>query len=126
MLSVGETIQMNYTINSSFSEQVHVRLQISDTLNLMDSDGIENNFILTKEISQMNLFTLLKNFRGKSMNDMVIFALSIYNNKTNKFSYKTDDIVPVYVELNSASIVKTFNYFIFFLSNPFIIKSHYK
>ncbi|CAF4698307.1 unnamed protein product, partial [Rotaria sp. Silwood2] len=104
MLSVGETIQMNYTINSSFSEQVHVRLQISDTLNLMDSDGIENNFILTKEISQMNLFTLLKNFRGKSMNDMVIFALSIYNNKTNKFSYENDDIVPVYFELNSASI----------------------
>ncbi|CAF3333660.1 unnamed protein product [Rotaria sp. Silwood2] len=126
MLSVGETIQMNYTINSSFSEQVHVRLQISDTLNLIDSDGIENNFILTKEISQMNLFTLPKNFRGKSMNDMVIFALSTYNNKTNKFSYENDDIVPVYFELNSASIVKTFNYFIFFLSNPFIIKSDYK
>ncbi|CAF3877300.1 unnamed protein product, partial [Rotaria sp. Silwood1] len=86
MLSVGETIQMNYTINTSLSEQVRVRLQISDTLNLMGSDGIEKNLTFTKEISQMNLFTLPKDFQEKSINDMVIFALSTYNNKTNKVS----------------------------------------
>ncbi|CAF1276430.1 unnamed protein product [Rotaria magnacalcarata] len=115
ILSPGETIQMNYTLKSSLSEQVYIRLQIRDTLNLIGTNDIEKNLTFTNETSQMDLFTLPINFRQKSINDMIIFTLSTYNNKTDKFSYENDDIAAVYFELNSSSIPKTTNYFIFFL-----------
>ncbi|CAF3153803.1 unnamed protein product [Rotaria sp. Silwood2] len=41
ILSIGETIQMNYTLKSLLSEKVDTRLQIRDTLNLIDSNGME-------------------------------------------------------------------------------------
>ncbi|CAF4653332.1 unnamed protein product, partial [Rotaria sp. Silwood2] len=92
MLSIGETIQMNYTLKSSISEQVYIHLQIRDTLNLISSNGIEKNLIFTNETSQMDLFTLPRSFQLKSINDMIIFTLSTYNNKTDQFSYENDDI----------------------------------
>ncbi|CAF2754763.1 unnamed protein product [Rotaria sp. Silwood2] len=114
ILSIGETIQMNYTLKSSLSEQVYIRLQIRDTLNLISSNGIEKNLTFTNEISQMDLFTLPRNFQEKSINNMIIFTLSTYNNKTDKFSYENDDIALVYFELNSSSMSRTTTYVIFF------------
>ncbi|CAF3304505.1 unnamed protein product, partial [Rotaria sp. Silwood2] len=106
--------QMNYTLKSSLSEQVYIRLQIRDTLNLISSNGIEKNLTFTNEISQMDLFTLPRNFQEKSINNMIIFTLSTYNNKTDKFSYENDDIALVYFELNSSSMSRTTTYVIFF------------
>ncbi|CAF2885091.1 unnamed protein product [Rotaria sp. Silwood2] len=114
ILSIGETIQMNYTLKSSLSEQVYIRLQIRDTLNLISSNGIEKNLTFTNEISQMDLFTLPRNFQEKSINNMIIFTLSTYNNKTDKFSYENDDIALVYFELNSSSMSRTTTYVIYF------------
>ncbi|CAF4639398.1 unnamed protein product, partial [Rotaria sp. Silwood2] len=58
ILSIGETIQMNYTIKSLLSEKVYIRLQIRDTLNLIDSNGMEKNLTFINETFQMDLFTL--------------------------------------------------------------------
>ncbi|CAF4782409.1 unnamed protein product, partial [Rotaria sp. Silwood2] len=61
ILSIGETIQMNYTLKSSLSEQVNIRLEIRDTLNLISFNNSEKNLTFTNEISQMDLFTLPTN-----------------------------------------------------------------
>ena len=110
--SLGETIQMNYTIKSAISDQVKINLKITDTLKLIENDGIEKNLTFINEISGTEMVTLPKNYKQTFTTDLVIFAISTQNNQTKKFSYENDETVSVYLELNSASILMTSNYFI--------------
>lgn len=112
VIQAGETIQMNYTIKSFLSQKVNLRLQISDTLNLLSNDSLESNLTFTNSISQMQQFTLPRNFRGDWSSDMVIFSLSTYNNTMRKYSYENDELVTVYFD--SSSIVKS-NLLLFFV-----------
>ncbi|CAF2965546.1 unnamed protein product [Rotaria sp. Silwood2] len=84
-LSIGQTIEMNYTIKSFTTGIVNLRLQIIDTLKLISNDVLEKNLTFFNETSEMTTFTLSKNYRQKIMDDMIIFALSTYNNQTNKY-----------------------------------------
>ncbi|CAF4164785.1 unnamed protein product [Rotaria sp. Silwood2] len=126
ILSIGETIQMNYTIKSLLSEKVYIRLQIRDTLNLIDSNGMEKNLTFINETFQMDLCTLPQNFQKAAVNDMIIFTLSTYDNETGKFSYENDDVALVYFELNSSPMLRTTNYFIYFssISSLFFYEIH--
>jgi hypothetical protein len=61
----------------------------------------------------MSSITLPKDYRRKQLTtDLVIFSVSTENNRTKKFSYENDEIVSVYLEFNSASVVKSMNYVI--------------
>jgi hypothetical protein len=111
IISPGQTIQMNYTIKSATSNQVNVRLQITDILKLIGNDGIDKNITFINETSGTEMITLPKNYQQSLTTDFVIFALSTQNNQTKKYSYENDETVSVYLELNSASIATTFNYF---------------
>ncbi|CAF3395586.1 unnamed protein product [Rotaria sp. Silwood2] len=113
-LSIGQTIEMNYTIKSFTTGIVNLRLQIIDTLKLISNDVLEKNLTFFNETFEMTTFTLSKNYRQKIMDDMIIFALSTYNNQTNKYLHENDDTAFAYFELNSTSISKTINYFIHF------------
>ncbi|CAF3342067.1 unnamed protein product [Rotaria sp. Silwood2] len=84
-LYIGQTIEMNYTIKSFTTRIVNLRLQIIDTFKLISNDVLEKNLTFFNETSEMTTFTLSKNYRQKIMDDMIIFALSTYNNQTNKY-----------------------------------------
>jgi hypothetical protein len=111
--SPGETIKMNYTIKSALSDQVTIRLQLIDTLKLLGNDGMVINLTFIKETSGMSSITLPKDYRQQQLTtDLVIFSVSTENNRTKQFSYENDEIVSVYLEFNSASVVKSINYII--------------
>jgi hypothetical protein len=112
IVAPGAMIPMNYTIKSTISDQVSIRLQIIDTMNLMGNDGMEKNLTFINETSGIYTVTFPENYGQKFATNLVIFSVSTQNNQTKKFSYENDETVSVYLELISSSIIKTNNYFI--------------
>jgi hypothetical protein len=112
IVSSGEVVIMNYTIRSAISDQVTVRLQVIDTLKFMGNNGIEEDLTFINETSGTISEILPENYQQKFTTNLVTFSVSTQNNQTKKFSYENDETVSVYLELNSASIVKTLHYFI--------------
>ena len=110
IIGLDETIQMNYTIRSATDHQVTLRLQISDTLQLLGSDSIERDVTFINETSGTQTLKLPKNYAQKFTTDSIIFTVSVQNNQTKKFSYENDETVSAYLDVNSAPTGRALNY----------------
>ena len=111
LMSLGETIDMNYTIKSTSRDRITVHLQILDTLKLFGDGGIEKDLTFANEISGTEKMTLPKKYQQKSSTNLVTFAVSTRNNQTKNFVLENDETVAVYFELNSASITRPIIHF---------------
>jgi hypothetical protein len=125
IVSPGQTISMNYTIKSNITDQVTVRLQVIDTMGFLGENGIEEDLTFINETSGMQTLTLPKNYGQKYATNLVIFSVSTQTNQTKKFAYENDETVSVYFDINSASFLKTINYFTIFLLLFFHHNTHY-
>lgn len=103
ILSSNQTIPMNYTIKSALSGRVSVHLQITDTLKLMGNDGIKKDLTFTNEIDGMEMISLPMNHEETFTTDLVIFSVSMQNNRTTTYSHENEETVSIYLEFNSAS-----------------------
>ena len=110
ILSSNQTIPMNYTIKSALSGQVTVHLQMTDTLKLMGEDGIKKYLTFTNEINGMEMISLPMNHEETFTTDLVIFAVSMQNNRTTTYSHENEETASIYLEFNSASTCKTSHY----------------
>lgn len=122
IVSSGETIQMNYTIQSGLTTPVTLRLEIMDTMKFIGNDGIETNITFINYTSGTQLFTLPKSYQQRLATNLVIFSVSIQNNQTQKFTYENDETAPVYVQAHSsAAALQLISYFlVFFLMLLFV------
>lgn len=119
IVKAGQTIEMNYTIQSGLVQPVTLRLQIIDTMNFMDEDDVGENLTFINQTSGTQLFTLPASYQEKLTTNLVVFSVSIENNQTHKFIYQNDDTVSVFMGIGSKSFSQTINYlivsFLFFL-----------
>lgn len=112
LLAPGETINMSYIVKSARTGPVTVRLQIIDTLGLINEDDVERDLTFTNETSGVQALTLRRNFSPKSTTNLVIFSVSTQNNQTKKFSCENDETVSIYLDINSASMIIGTHYLI--------------
>jgi hypothetical protein len=115
ILSPNQTITMNYTIKSALSSQVNVHLQIIDTLKLLGKDGIKRDLTFTNEMKGMQMISLPIDQEETSITDLVIFSVSMQNNRTTTYSSENDETISIYLEFNSASAHTTLHYLITYL-----------
>ena len=112
IVSSGQTIEMNYTIQSALTGSVTLRLEIMDTMKFIGNDGIGTNLTFINQTSGTQLFTLPSNYQQRVTTNLVIFSVSIQNNQTQKFTYENDETVPVYLQTSSTSFLQPINCFL--------------
>lgn len=106
VIAPGETIQMNYTIRSGLRTGTAIRLQIFDTLNLLNAESSGRNITFTNETVGSFFMTLPNQTSETSIINMVTFAVSTQDEKSGRFIYQNDETVPVYLDLNTGICLK--------------------